>query len=72
MKKKDLKTLRNKSKQDLRKTLIERQENLAKSYIKMKGGQEKNLKKSWRLRKDIAQILTLIREKEMSKKSAKK
>lgn len=72
MKSKDLKTLRNKNRQDLKKVLTDKKEELAKSYIRMKGGQEKNLKKSWRLRKDIAQILTLIREKEMSKKSTKK
>lgn len=67
MKKRELKALRDKNRVDLKKTLTERQENLAKSYIGMKSGQEKNLKKSWRLRKDIAQILTLIREKEMAK-----
>lgn len=45
------------------KTLATKRLDLIKNQVKIAGGKEKNLKKSWALRKEIAQILTLIKQK---------
>lgn len=65
MKKKDLQSLRSKSIKDLKKMVSEKKEEASETFIKMKTGQEKNLKKVKNLRTDVAQILTVIKEKEI-------
>ncbi|MCK4588688.1 50S ribosomal protein L29 [Candidatus Woesebacteria bacterium] len=71
MKKKDLTDLRNKKINELEKLLSKKRNELINTYAKIKAGQEKNLKKAKNIRRDVAQILTIIREKELLKKETK-
>jgi ribosomal protein L29 len=71
MKKKDLTDLRNKKISELEKLLSKKRNELINTYAKIKAGQEKNLKKAKNIRRDVAQILTIIREKELLKKETK-
>jgi ribosomal protein L29 len=71
MKKKDLTDLRNKKTNELEKLLSKKRNELINTYAKIKAGQEKNLKKAKNIRRDVAQILTIIREKELLKKETK-
>ncbi len=66
MKKKDLNTLRNKKSQELAKQVAKKKLELAKAFVKLKVAEKKNPKKARVLKKDIAQILTVIREKEIA------
>lgn len=72
MKKKELQELRIKKMAELRKLLSKRKKEADVTYGKMKAGQEKNLKKAKNLKRDIAQILTLIREKQFLEEEKKK
>ncbi len=72
MKKKDLKGLQAKEAGELRKLVSEKKEEVDITYTKVKAGQEKNLKKIKGLKKEIAQILTIIREKEIKASLKKK
>ncbi|OGM19158.1 50S ribosomal protein L29 [Candidatus Woesebacteria bacterium RIFCSPHIGHO2_01_FULL_38_10] len=65
MKKKDLKILRLKKNEELKSLGYEKKKELLRIGAEVKVGKEKNLKKVKMLRKNIAQILTLIREKEI-------
>jgi ribosomal protein L29 len=71
MKKKDLTDLRNKKINELEKLVSKKRNELINTYAKIKAGQEKNLKKAKNIRRDVAQILTIIREKELLKKETK-
>jgi len=71
MKKKDLTDLRNKKINELEKLLSKKRNELINTYAKIKAGQEKNLKKAKNIRRDVAQILTIIREKELLEKETK-
>lgn len=71
MKKKDLTDLRNKEINELEKLLSKKRNELINTYAKIKAGQEKNLKKAKNIKRDIAQILTIIREKELLEKETK-
>lgn len=71
MKKKDLKDIRSKKIDELRKMVDEKKKEAAETFSKTKGGQESNVKKYKNQRKDIAQILTVIREKEIIEKMKK-
>lgn len=52
------------------KTLVSKKKlEVIKIQVKMHSGKEKNLKKIWALRKEIAQVLTLIKEKEFLEKN---
>lgn len=66
MKKEELKKLRAKDMKELEKVLNESQKQLGESSLKIVGAKEKNLKKVRNLRRDIAQILTIVREKELT------
>lgn len=68
MKKKDLQLVRKKGSPDLYNLLRSKKEELALSYARLKAGKIKNTSLLRVLRKDIAQILTLIREKEIAQK----
>lgn len=72
MKKKDLKSLRSKTKVELKKLVGDKKKEVNEAFVKTKTGQEKNLKKVKNARRDIAQILTLIKEKEIVEKESKK
>lgn len=65
MKNKDLSDLRSKDLKELNKLLSDNKSELLKIKLDMSTGQESNLKKAKHLKKDIAQILTLIREKQI-------
>jgi ribosomal protein L29 len=72
MKKKDFKDLNAKETKDLVKMVVAKKDDLAKIIPNLKAGKEKNLKKSKNLKKEIAQLLTLIQEKEVMKKETAK
>ena len=57
------KDLHTKELKELEKMLSKNKLDLIKNQVKIAGGKEKNLKKSWALRKEIAQILTIIKQK---------
>lgn len=68
MKTNDLKSLKIKKPLELKKILVIKRGELLKLVSKKVAGGEKNLKKSRNLRKEIAQILTIIKEKEIFQK----
>jgi ribosomal protein L29 len=72
MKKKEKEALKSKEASEAKKLLSERKLELEKAVAEMYGGKEKNLKKARNLRREIAQILTIIREKEILEREAKK
>lgn len=65
MKNKQLTDLRKKDIIELRKTLQHKRDDLDKIKLDLALGQENDFKKANRFKKDIAQIMTLIKEKEM-------
>ncbi len=67
MKIKELKEIKNKEIKDLEKMVSKSKLELIKNQVKIAGGKEKNLKASWTLRKEIAQVLSIIKEKELTK-----
>ena len=66
MKKAELTKLRAKGVDVLKKMAADRRIELTKVKADTKAAREKNLKKVKNLRRDIAQILTLVREKELT------
>lgn len=72
MKKKELKTLREKTVKELEAQVEKLRLGAELAYAKTKVGQEKNVKKFRNERKDIAQILTIIKEKEIIERSKNK
>ena len=65
MKIKDLKEIKNKDVKDLEKTVSKLRIDLRKNAVKIVGGKEKNLKNAWKIKKEIAQILTIMKQKEI-------
>ena len=65
MKRKEFNDLRGKNIQGLEKIALEKKLEAEKAKMKMLGGKEKNLKVRKNLAKEIAKILTLVREKEI-------
>ena len=72
MKKKDFQDLRNKKVVELEKIVTEKKQESVLADEKMKTGQEKKIKKVKNLRREIAQILTIIREKQILEEEGKK
>ncbi len=72
MKSKELSKLRNESVENLDKLVAEKKKELGLSYADRKVGKEKNSSISKNLRRDIAQIMTIIRESEIAKTEAEK
>ncbi len=72
MKRKDLGELRNKELKDLKKLSLEKAKEAGKVELEIKAQKEKNLKKARNLKKDLAQILTILKEKEILEKEEKK
>lgn len=63
MKKKQLKENKNKTAEELGKLVIELKSQLEKLMMEILAGKNKNLRALRSLRKDIAQILTIINQK---------
>ncbi len=63
MKIKELKEIKNKESKDLETMVSKLRIELNKNQVKIAGGKEKNLKKGWNLRKEIAQILSVLKNK---------
>lgn len=63
MKIKELKELKTKELKDLLSLVAKKKVELLKNAVKIAGGKEKDIKKNWTLRKEIAQILTIINTK---------
>ena len=72
MKKKDIETLRGKEVAEIKKALGEKKADLIKAQTEMYGGKEKNLKKAKNLRREVAQMLTIIKEREILESETKK
>ncbi len=68
MKTKDFKDLRAKDIKSLTKLVAEKRVAMAKKIVEVRSGKEKNLKSVGNLRREIAKILTLVREKEIIEK----
>jgi ribosomal protein L29 len=68
MKKKEFNDLREKDLKTLQKMAREKKFESAKKRMEIMGGKEKNLKATNNMRHDLAQILTLVREKEIIEK----
>jgi ribosomal protein L29 len=65
MKKKDLIDIRKKTLENLTKLVDGKRSDLIKEKAKISAGKSKNVKKMRRLKKDLAQILSIIKEKEI-------
>jgi len=68
MKKKDFIAMKAKEKNNLEKEILGKKKEITLLYAKIKSGQEKNTSKLRNLKRDVARILTLIREKEIFEK----
>lgn len=62
---KALKTFRSKKTEDLKKDVVAKKLELAKEFSELKAGKSNNPKKKRELKRDIAKILTIIRETEL-------
>jgi len=71
MKKKDFENIKTKDIADLQKLAAEKRLEVAKLFAKIKAGQEKNPKVMKMTRRELAQILTLVRQKEIAEKEGK-
>jgi ribosomal protein L29 len=65
MKKKELSALKLKTVSELKKMIVEKQKEASLFFSSLKAGKEKGTSKRRNLRRDIAQILTIIKEKEI-------
>lgn len=65
MKRRDLKELRTKEGKELNDLLAKKQGELGEARIKVRTGDVKNVKTGKNIRHDIAQLKTLLREKEL-------
>jgi ribosomal protein L29 len=72
MKKKEYISLKAKATDELKKEVVAKKADLAKFTAKMFAGGEKDLKKGRNLKKEIAQILTVITEKGFVEAESKK
>ena len=72
MKKKELLELRSKEVSQLKKMVIAKKKDLLKIIPETAVGKEKNLKKAKNIKREIAQILTIIKEIEFKQKEQEK
>ncbi len=72
MKKKDLVSLREKDIDTLKTQVVEKKKEAELTLVRIYAGQEKNLKKAFLIKREIAQILTIIGEKEIIEKEVQK
>lgn len=68
MKTKDLKDLRSKDITSLKKMVTDKKSEAAKAKMGAMASKEKNIKLALNIRREIAKILTLVREKEILEK----
>ncbi len=71
MKAKDLKQLRTKAIKDLEDLIRTKKQELLLSYAKIKAGKEKNTSLVRKISRDIAQLSTIVKEKEILERSKK-
>ena len=71
MKKKELENIREKSTVELKRTVLAAKKEISLAYAKIKAGQEKNTSQVKKLKHKLAQVLTVIREKEIMAKEEK-
>jgi ribosomal protein L29 len=71
MKRKDFNDLRTKDLTTLKKLATDKKLEASKKKMEIMGGKDKNLKAHRIMRRDLAQVLTLIREKEIMEKLQK-
>lgn len=69
MKIKEFKIMKIKEIKELKSLISKKKLELIKNQAKMLSGKEKGLKKNWMLKKEIAQISTLIKEKQFLEKT---
>lgn len=67
MKKKELNELRQKTKKELEKLVVEKRLDLAKVQAELRLDRVKNVKVANNLRRKIAQLMTILHEKEIVK-----
>ena len=67
MKIKEVKELKNKTVKELLDMVSKKKLDLLKSQVKISGAKNSNLKTGWSIKKEIAQILTIIKTKEEEK-----
>jgi ribosomal protein L29 len=72
MKRKDFAELKEKTKVELTKLVVQKRMDATKKKMEILAGKEKNLKAYKNLRQEIAKILTLVKEKEILEKLAPK
>jgi ribosomal protein L29 len=72
MKKKELQDIKAKSPADLAKLVDSKRVEIDKAVLEIGVQKEKNLKKAKNAKKELAQLLTLIKEKELVEKETKK
>lgn len=65
MKKKELSSLRSKTSREIEKMIAEKQKEVSLFFSSLKAGKEKSSSKGRNLRRDIAQMSTIIKEKEI-------
>lgn len=70
MKKKDLKDLRERKEGEVKKMLVTKKNELVVASAKAGTGKEKNTSKLRVLKRDIAQMMTILKEGEITKKEA--
>ena len=68
MKRKELLDLRKEDPGKLKKMVVEKKLELMRFIVNSKASSEKNLKKGKNLKREIAQILTLVHEREFAEK----
>ncbi|KKP31651.1 MAG: hypothetical protein UR20_C0034G0014 [Candidatus Woesebacteria bacterium GW2011_GWE2_31_6] len=71
MKIKELQRIKIKEIKELKALVLKKKLELLKNQVKMLSGKEKNLKKTWALKKEIAQIMSIIKEKEFLESNKK-
>lgn len=72
MQKKELNELKTKTVEKLKEEAEAKRLAIYKFKSELKAGQEKNLKKGKMLRRDLSQILTVLKEKEMTERKEEK
>lgn len=68
MKKKELSFFRTKKITEIKSEIVKKRKELAQFLVSLAAGREKNFKKGKNLKKDIAQMLTILKEREFLKK----
>ena len=68
MKRKEFTDIKTKSVKDLTRMVMDKKVEMSKKRVEMFSGREKNLKYFNNLRRDVAQIMTILKEKEIIEK----